>query len=268
MVIVVVLCWHLSEGGGWGCPVWSRMFKGKPRSWESRPCVWDVQRPEDGSWKGSASSETLSVVQTYTGDNWHFTQKLKLGAGFYETSSGLLDVEILTYAKQARCPIQGVRTGDIWEVEPEPMSLLEGWISAGQVGQRCDPCTTRSLASRGVRTNRVFTEGPQIPDMLPYVVLPAHILSHFATSCNILPHVAICCHMFPRFAMRVELTTGNRGTSVTTPSVLTPSGSCQPSTLWTVTKPPARELESIWRARSKTYFFLFHSILSFTTFLG
>ena len=60
-----------------------------------------------------------------------------------------------------------------------------------------------------VRTNVVFTDGPQIPYILPYIALSAHML----------PHVA---QHLPR-----KLTMGSCGTSVMTPFVLTPSASCQ-----------------------------------------
>ena len=71
----------------------------------------------------------------------------------------------------------------------------------------------------GVGTNGVFTEGPQIPYVLPYVVLSAHML----------PQFAICCHSLPHFAriFTWQLIRGNCCTSATTPFVLTPSGSCQ-----------------------------------------
>ena len=68
----------------------------------------------------------------------------------------------------------------------------------------------------------VFTEGQRIPYSLPCLGLSAHVLPHVATFCHMLPYVAICCHSFPW-----KLTMGNRGTSVTTPFVLTLFGSCQ-----------------------------------------
>ena len=103
----------------------------------------------------------------------------------------------------------------------------------------------------GFGTSFSFTEVPSAPYILPYLLLlrtfcrkyilpqfaicvfKSHILPqvHFATVCHMwfwCKHFATStfCHVLPR-----ELTMGNRGTSVTTPFLLTPSGICQASSL-------------------------------------
>ena len=50
----------------------------------------------------------------------------------------------------------------------------------------------------GVGTNGFFAEGLQIPYSLPYFVVRAHMLPHFA---QMLPHCATAC---PRFPVKVD----------------------------------------------------------------
>ena len=83
-----------------------------------------------------------------------------------------------------------------------------------------------SLASRRGRDKRFcFTSVPQIKYMLQHVVLVGTSCHKYHTFCHTLSQFATCYHILLHVAMKFIMR--NRGTSVMTPFVPTPSGSCQ-----------------------------------------
>ena len=84
----------------------------------------------------------------------------------------------------------------------------------------------KSAASRRGQDMWIFTEGPRIPYMLQYIL--CFECAHFATFCHALPWTLT---MGGIAALLRWPCLSNCGTSATTPSVRTPSGSCQIS-IW------------------------------------